>query len=54
MSRQEAHKLLDKILDAGYCGGIKFTALKGNIASLNLVDQSIKSVDDLLLVALTK
>lgn len=52
MSREEAHKILDKVLDAGYCGSLLIKCFKGSAGPVQLVDQTIKGVDEIMLVAL--
>lgn len=50
MSREDAHKMLDKVLVAGYCGKIIFDCFKGNVTMTEL-DQFIKSPNELIMVA---
>lgn len=50
MSREEAHKILDRVLDAGYCGDVLIKCFKGSAGPVRLVEQTIKSADDLMMV----
>lgn len=52
MSREEAHKILDKVLDAGYCGDFLVKCFKGSAGPVRLLDQTIKSVDEIIMVTI--
>lgn len=49
MSREDAHKMLDRILDSGYCGDVLINCFKGNAGHFRLIDQVLKKLDDLIL-----
>lgn len=49
MSREDAHKLLDKVLDVGYCGEFTLNCFKGGIGQVRL-DQTIKSANEVMMV----
>lgn len=52
MSREEAHKILDKLIDFGYCGQVVFPLFKKTVGAAKLVDQTIKSADELMMVTI--
>lgn len=49
MSREDAHKILDKVLDAGFCGEIKLNCFRGTVASASL-EQSVKNANEVMMV----
>lgn len=51
MHREEAHKILDKVLDSGYCGKLLISCFKGTAGVVQLVEQTVKSTDEIVLVA---
>ncbi len=51
MSRTEAYAIIDRILDHGYCGDILIPCFKGTANAVKLVDQTIKSDNELIMVA---
>lgn len=51
MSREEAHKILDKILDFGYCGEFVLNCFKGNVTTIGL-NQVVKNPNEVMMVSL--
>lgn len=49
MSREEIHKLLDKVLDTGYCGEFVLNCFKGSISNIQL-GQTVKNVNEVMMV----
>lgn len=52
MSREEAHKMLDKILDVGYCGEFVLNCFKGNVTTAGL-NQVVKSSNEVMMVTVS-
>lgn len=52
MSRTEAHEMLDKVLNSGYCGEFIFHCFKGGVSQAESGRQIFKTADELMLIAL--
>lgn len=50
MSREDTHKLIDKLFDMGYCGGCLFNFFKGGITNVE-VKQTFKTSAQLVVMA---
>lgn len=49
MSREEAHKLLDKLFDMKYSGSFIINFFKGGVSNIE-VKQSVKACEQMVLV----